>query len=95
MAKPVRKNTSQDTASQANDTSVELVDSADLDENAELENDVPEVDPTAVAKVRVKVAKSVNCYIGDEWYRLSAGSTADIPKNVKEILLGAGYLEAM
>jgi len=43
----------------------------------------------------IKMKDSIECYIGDQYYRLKAGETYKVPANVKEILKRAGLLEAI
>lgn len=43
----------------------------------------------------IKMKDSIECYIGDQYYRLKAGETYKVPANVKEILKRAGLLDAI
>lgn len=45
--------------------------------------------------VTVKLRESINCYIGDRYYRFNAGHTYEVTHTVKERLMGAGLLEAI
>lgn len=43
-------------------------------------------------KTRVVLNRNLDTYIGTTWYRFEKGKTYNVPKNVKEILLKAGFL---
>lgn len=45
--------------------------------------------------VTIKVKTAINCYIGDRYFRFSAGEVTQVPQSVKERLMGAGLLEAI
>lgn len=46
-------------------------------------------------QVEVRVNDSWTCYIAGKQYDFEKGKTKKVPKSVKEILLGAGKLEAV
>lgn len=75
---------------------------APAEPEAEKEEAKPEAKKASVNKetkaqpnVRIKLARDVNSFIGDKWYRLKKGEDATVPANVKEILKQAGCLEAL
>jgi 5'-3' exonuclease len=55
--------------------------------------EAPEVTEEEVVKVKLK--QNLECYIGDKYYRFKAFESYDVPENVKNILKGAGVLEAI
>ena len=64
--------------------------------------EVPEEEVEVVTKpqpkielVEIKLAEHVNCFIGGTRYTLQKGEVVSVPKNVKEILKTAGYLQAI
>lgn len=67
----------------------------------EVEMKTPKVEVTKVEEVKseqnvkVKPAQDINCYIGDQFYRLKKGVIVSVPRNVKEILQKAGMLDVI
>ena len=66
--------------------------------------EVAEVTPTVVVNtqplkkeklIEVKIKESIECYIGDKYYRLKKGEVVEVPVEVKDILKNAGLLEAL
>lgn len=45
--------------------------------------------------VEVRMKSSIECYIGDQYYRLKAGELYKVPENVKDVLRRAGLLDAI
>lgn len=43
---------------------------------------------------QIVLNRRLDSYIGDAWYHLDSGVEYLVPKNIKDILLGAGYLVA-
>lgn len=92
MAKKVTKATSAD-------DNLEVTENLDEETEETTEEDISVVEATAeigaVAKVKIKVKQKVESYIGDRFYRFEAGQEYNVPKNVKDILKNAGYLETL
>lgn len=51
-----------------------------------------EVEPTLC---KVKLSESIECYIGDAYYRLKANEVYEVPENAKNVLKNAGLLQAL
>ena len=57
-----------------------------------VEAPVEEVKP---AMCKVKLKESIECYIGDTYYRLKANEVYEVPENVKNVLNTADLLQAI
>ena len=57
-----------------------------------VEAPVEEVKPTMC---KVKLKESIECYIGDTYYRLKANEVYEVPENVKNVLNTADLLQAI
>ena len=72
---------------------------AEAEEKAEEKEEAPKVavkqEVKAQPNVRIKLARDINTFVGDKWYRFKKGETATVPSNVKDILKTAGCLEAI
>lgn len=45
--------------------------------------------------VKIKLANDINCFIGGIRHTYHKGQVVEVPKNVKDILMTAGYLQAI
>lgn len=45
--------------------------------------------------VKIKPNQDINCYIGDQFYRIPKGKIVSVPQNVKDILQKAGMLDVI
>lgn len=53
------------------------------------------VDVAPEKMVKIKMKDSLECYIGNKYYRLKKGEEAEVPEEVKNRLKEAGMLEAL
>lgn len=45
--------------------------------------------------IKVRLAETIECYIGDAYYRFKANETYEVPENVKNVLKNADLLQAI
>lgn len=69
----------------------------DAPEEAPKKDITPKEDakPKGEPQVKVKIKRELRTVIGSKFYTFRAGEVATVPRNVKEILMRAGYLEVI
>jgi len=95
MAKKVTKTAKDEKDLEVMDDNIEEVDDLETEDTQEVIEEIKEVSIGEEAKVRIRVNKELESYIGDRFYRFVVGQDYSVPKNVKDILKGAGYLDVI
>lgn len=67
----------------------------ELAEEAKVEEVVEEVKEQPIKMCQVKLAESIECYIGDAYYRFKANEIYEVSETVKNVLKNADILQAL